>query len=267
MATNWFDIRKIADGVIAFSEPGHFEEAISYLVIGNERAALIDTGMGVGDIASEARRFTALPLMVVNTHAHWDHRGENYKFDQIAIHASEADDLQNPVGQEKLRYKTLPGRFTRATPPTFSPYAWHVPPSTATRILHEGDTIDLGGRTLDVLHTPGHTPGHICLLDRAQRWLMTGDVYYPGTIYTQFAYSDFDELLATAQRLAALESEVDWLLPSHNATPMPSSELPKLAAALARIQHGEASGYERDDVEWGKVRRYEFGTFSVMTKA
>ena len=264
---SWFDTRKIADGVIAFSEPGHFEEAISYLVIGSERAALVDTGMGVGNLEREARKLTALPLMVVNTHSHWDHRGENYKFEQVAIHELEAAALGQPVGQEKLRYKTLPGRFTRPTPPEFSPADWYVPPSRATRILHDGDSIELGGRVLEVLHTPGHSPGHICLLDRPQRWLMTGDLYYPGTIYTQFDYSDLHQLLASAKRLAALEPELDWLLPSHNATPMPSSELPKLANALERIERGEASGYEREDVEWGKIKRYEFGTFSVMTRA
>ena len=57
---SWFDTRKIADGVIAFSEPGHFEEAISYLVIGSECAALVDTGMGVGNLEREARKMTAL---------------------------------------------------------------------------------------------------------------------------------------------------------------------------------------------------------------
>ena len=264
---NWFDVRTIAAGVTAFSEPGHYEEAISYLVTGRERAALVDTGMGVGNLEAEVRARTSLPLFVVNTHSHWDHRGENYKFDQIAVHEVEAADLERPVGQEKLRFKTLPGLFTRDTPAEFSPTAWHIPASRATQRLRDLDTIDLGGRVLEVLHTPGHTPGHICLLDRAQRWLITGDLYYPGTIYLQFDYSDFDQLLASARRLAALEPDVDWLLPSHNATPMPSSELPKLVNALERIQRGTARGYERVDAEWGQVRRYEFGTFSVMTRA
>jgi glyoxylase-like metal-dependent hydrolase (beta-lactamase superfamily II) len=263
----WFDVRLIADGVTAFSEPGHYEEAISYLVAGRERALLVDTGMGVSNLEQMVRQATSLPITVVNTHAHWDHRGENYKFSQIAIHELEAAALEQPVGQEKLRHKTTPGLFTRPTPPGFSPEAWRVPASKATQLLHDHEILQLGGRELEVLHTPGHTPGHICLLDRKQRWLITGDLYYPGTIYLQFDYSDFDQMLVSARTLAALEPDVDWLLPSHNATPMPSSELPKLAGALQRIARGQAAGYEREVAEWGKVRRYEFGTFSVMMRA
>jgi glyoxylase-like metal-dependent hydrolase (beta-lactamase superfamily II) len=263
---NWFDIRNPFAGVYAFMEPGHYEECISYLVIGTERAALVDTGMNVGDLAAEVRRITTLPVLVVNTHSDWDHRGENYKFTDIAIHEREADWLERPVGQEKLGMKARPGRFTRPTPPHFVASEWRVPPSKATRLLREGDTIELGGRTLEVLHTPGHTPGHICLLDRAQRWLITGDIYYPGAIYVFYPWSSLSDCLTSARRLAALKNDVDWLLPAHNVTPIPETELMRLQLAFESICNGVTQGIERDDAEWGKLLKYEFGTLSVLTR-
>jgi glyoxylase-like metal-dependent hydrolase (beta-lactamase superfamily II) len=258
----WFDLKQVFDDVYAFMEPGHFEEAISYLVIGNERAVLVDTGMAVGDMTTEARKLTELPLSVVNTHAHWDHRGENHKFSEIAIHSIEARDLEKLHSSAQLAVKTRPGLFTRPTPPGFSPETWQVLPSQATRLLKDGDTVELGGRTLEVIHTPGHTPGHVCLLNRAQRWLMTGDVYYPGALYLHLPYSNPSDFLSTARKLAALEPAVDWVLPSHNQTPMPATELGRLADAMEKVMGGNEP-WEKRDTEWGKVRRYDFGNFSV----
>jgi glyoxylase-like metal-dependent hydrolase (beta-lactamase superfamily II) len=264
---NWFDIRNPFSGVYAFMEPGHYEECISYLVVGTERAALVDTGMNVGDLAAAVRQVTSLPITVVNTHADWDHRGENYKFSDIAIHKLEADVLERPVGQEKLSVKSRPGRFTRPTPPDFVASEWRVPPSKATRLLHDGDKIELGGRTLEVIHTPGHTPGHVCLLDRAQRWLITGDLYYPGAIYVFYPWSSLSDCLTSARRMAALKKDVDWLLPAHNVTPIPETELTRLQLAFENICNGTAQGVERDDAEWGHLMKYEFGTLSVLTRA
>jgi len=258
----WFDIKQLFDGVYAFMEPGHYEEVISYLVIGSTRAVLVDTGLGIGDLASEARTLTSLPLSVVNTHAHWDHRGENYKFNDIAIHAIDAPDLEQPYTNAQLAVNARPAMFTRPTPPGFSPETWQIRPSKATRLLADGDRIDLGGRTLEVIFSPGHDRGHICLLDRAQRWLMTGDVYYPGPLYLHLPSANPGDMLATARRLAALEPLVDWVLPSHNATPMPATELGRLGDAMEQVMSGSAKGAERE-TRWGTVASYDFGSFSI----
>ncbi|MBI5880038.1 MAG: MBL fold metallo-hydrolase [Chloroflexi bacterium] len=261
----WFDIKPVTGTVTAIMEPGHDEEVISYLVTGVGVAILVDTGMGVGDLQYEAQQLTRLPLAVVNTHAHYDHRGENFKFSQIAIHAIEAPALEQEYGNDKLRVKATPRRFTRPTPRGFSAATWTIPPSKATRILHDGDTIDLGDRVLEVLHTPGHSPGHICLLDRTERWLMTGDLYYPGNLFAHFENSDIHQMLASAQRLAALQPAIDNVLPSHNQTPMPAHELGRLADGIQQIVDGRAT-WEARHTEWGPVKRYPFGSFAVWTR-
>jgi glyoxylase-like metal-dependent hydrolase (beta-lactamase superfamily II) len=261
---NWFDVRAIAEDVTALIEPGHFEEVISYLVVGSERAALIDTGFAIGDQSAEVKKLTQLPILVVNTHAHSDHRGENYKYDDIAIHHLEAAKLEELVTAEQLARMAAPQMFTRPFPPGFWPSQWQIFPSKATRLLHDGDKIELGRRTLEVIHTPGHSPGSVCLLDRAQRLLITGDFYYPGPLYAHVATANFEDYVASAQKLAAYEPDVDWLLPAHNATPMPASELGKMARAFASIRDGAAQGALQPD---GKIMRYEFGTFAALVKA
>ena len=263
MAVSWFDIKPIAPGVTALMELGHIEEVISYLVVGQARAALIDTGFAIGDQQAEVRKLTTLPILVVNTHAHSDHRGENYKYADIAIHAREAADLEKLLTPEYMARMAAPHMFTRPLPPGFWPSQWQIFPSKATRILNEGDRIELGGRTLEVIHTPGHSPGSISLLDRAQRLLFSGDFYYPGPLYAHVASANLDDYFAAAQKLVAYENAVDWLLPAHNATPMPASELGKMARAFASIRAGAAQGAPQGD---GRVMRYDFGTFAILTK-
>src|SRR5688572_30741691 len=90
LVQSWFEVWEIEPGVFAIEEPFHKERVKSYLVVGSGRAVLIDTGMGVGDISNVARSLTKLPVSVINSHAHWDHIGGNWRFSEIAIHRSEA---------------------------------------------------------------------------------------------------------------------------------------------------------------------------------
>jgi glyoxylase-like metal-dependent hydrolase (beta-lactamase superfamily II) len=80
----WFEVYELPSEVYALYEPGQFEEVISYLVQGEERAALVDTGNGISDIKGLVEELTDLPVMVVNTHAHGDHIGMNHVFEEVA---------------------------------------------------------------------------------------------------------------------------------------------------------------------------------------
>ena len=79
----WFEVYRVAAGTFALLEPSHYEEVISYLILGSDRAVLFDTGMGIGDIQAEAQRLTGLPVIVVNSHCHYDHIGDNYRYGEI----------------------------------------------------------------------------------------------------------------------------------------------------------------------------------------
>ena len=88
---DWFTIDRIDGDTFAISEYRHWEETHCYLLLGTERALLIDTGLGVADIGAVVRTVTRLPMTVVTTHVHWDHIGGHGCFDTIAVHEQEQD--------------------------------------------------------------------------------------------------------------------------------------------------------------------------------
>jgi len=82
-ADSWFEVYKVAPGVFAIYEPHQFEEVISYLILGDKRALLFDTGLGIGDIKRVVDSLTSLPIVVLNSHTHNDHVGDNWEFTEI----------------------------------------------------------------------------------------------------------------------------------------------------------------------------------------
>jgi glyoxylase-like metal-dependent hydrolase (beta-lactamase superfamily II) len=110
---------------------------------------------------------------------------------------------------------------------------WHI-----TRWIHEGERVDLGGRLLEVIATPGHTPDAICLLDRKNGLLFTGDSYYPGPIWLYRPETDLDAYVHSVERIAALSSQLHLLLPSHNVPLDDPSQLPKLLVAIKKVRAG-----------------------------
>jgi glyoxylase-like metal-dependent hydrolase (beta-lactamase superfamily II) len=232
----WFVPREIVPGLWLIAEPGH---VCSWLVEGDERSALIDTGLGVDSIRPIAEQLTPRPLMVINTHYHFDHVGGNHEFEEIAIHRDGAAELWRRPNPEPLasymrftrkRLEMLPQMRAldrwfwlltpeeepRPLPEEFDPGSWTIEPSAATSLLEDGHRIDLGGRSLSVLHTPGHSPDSICLLEERSGWLIAGDTLCLGGVYCQYPDSDLAEFARSAERLAALRDSVSLLLTGHN---------------------------------------------------
>ena len=89
MQYNWFTVEKIDAHTFAISEYKHWEETHCYLLCGTERAVLIDTGLGVANIKNVVENLTDLPIVVLTTHAHWDHIGGHKYFKDFAIHENE----------------------------------------------------------------------------------------------------------------------------------------------------------------------------------
>ena len=89
--TNWFTVETIDKEIFAISEYRHWEETHCYLICGTEKAVLIDTGLGIGNIKSVVDSLTSLPIMVVTTHVHWDHIGGHKYFENISVHEAEKE--------------------------------------------------------------------------------------------------------------------------------------------------------------------------------
>ena len=259
----WFDVYKLAEGTFAIYEPNQFEEAISYLVVGRERGVIIDTGTGIGDLKQVVTQLTDLPVSALLTHEHYDHVADAYLFDEIIMYDDE-DALQLlKAGRDNAslqRYITK-DYLWKPLPEGFDAASWTIPSMEPTTLVHDGDVIDLGGRTLEVIYTPGHSPGSMCLLDRAHRLLFTGDHFFPGPLYAHPADVNIDDYIASNQKLCERIDEYDYLCSGHNDPWVKSEVIPRVSEAFETIFAGRG-----DYSEEGGLRRYYFEGFDILIR-
>ena len=236
---SWFEVYKVTPAVFAIYEPHQSEETISYLIVGDKKAVLFDTGMGISDLKKITGEVTSLPILVLNSHTHNDHVGDNWQFD--TIYAMDTDfTRQNAKGsRQDAQEEIAPDQICGTLPKGFDPKTYATRPWKITSYIHGGDRIDLGGRTLEVLATPGHTPDAISLLDRANGLLFTGDTYYPATIWLYRPETDFDAYDASIRRLAALALQIKTVLGQHNIPVAPPAVLPRLVTAFEAVRAGK----------------------------
>ncbi|MEZ5292749.1 MAG: MBL fold metallo-hydrolase [Vicinamibacterales bacterium] len=258
----WFEVYRVAPGTTALYEPGHWQEAISYLIEGRDRAILFDTGLGIGDIKAVVDQLTSLPVLVVNSHEHFDHIGGDRQFDEVAVADSSAALARLARGTGSLAGEITAETVWKPLPPGFDRTTYRTPPIHPTRRLRDGERLDLGGRTLEVLLTPGHTPGSLSLLDRERRLLFTGDTLYPAELYAYAPEADMADYQRSAARLGALASAVDVVCPGHNEARVPVSLLVRFARAFAAIGRGEV----QPTPERPGVVRYESDGIVVLAR-
>jgi glyoxylase-like metal-dependent hydrolase (beta-lactamase superfamily II) len=268
---SWYTTTVIEAGTYCISEPfAAIEPRVGvatgnvYLVLGDQRAALIDSGMGIGDLRAEVRAITDLPCLVLNTHFHWDHIGSNAAFAERCIHHSEADLVAREPDISHWRQAARSPAARAALPPDFDPDTYRIVTRPATRLLDDGELIDLGGRTLRVVHIPGHSPGHSAFLDEAAGLLFTGDFAYRGPVFACFEGGDPAAFAASAERLAALPG-VAAVCPGHNDVVRDPDWLGEFADCVEAAVSGQVEGALRDDLFTGWEVR--FGELSVWLPA
>jgi glyoxylase-like metal-dependent hydrolase (beta-lactamase superfamily II) len=259
----WYEVYKPAAGVFAIYEPHQSEETISYLILGNKRAMLFDTGMGISDLRKVTAELTKLPMVVLNSHTHDDHVGDNWEFD--TIYGMDTDfTRQNARGsREDAQAEVTPDQICAALPKGFDPKTYVTRPWKITSYVHDGEKIVLGGRSLEVIATPGHTPDAISLLDRANGLLFTGDTYYPAPIWLYRPETDLDAYAASIRRLAALAPQIKLVLGAHNVPVASPSVLPRLVTAFAEVRAGKVKPVPDSP---GKVL-YNVDGFSFLMRA
>ncbi|MGH9554907.1 MAG: MBL fold metallo-hydrolase, partial [Terriglobales bacterium] len=255
----WFEVYRVRPGVFAIYEPKQFEEVISYLIVGSKRALLFDTGLGVGRISNVVRKLTRLPVTVLNSHTHFDHTGGNAEFQDILGMDTDytrrsAEGGLDPFARDLLAPERLCGPPPKGVQGPVPTRAFEM-----ARFIRDGERIDLGGRTLEVVATPGHTPDSLCLLDRKNRLLFTGDTFYLGPIYLFTEETDFAAYAKSVERLAAVVPSLDAVLTAHNIPVAEPKHLVDLAEAVRKVQSGEATAKAAE----GR-REYEFGRFSLL---
>jgi glyoxylase-like metal-dependent hydrolase (beta-lactamase superfamily II) len=261
VSSDWYFVYRAADGVFAIAEPLQFEETISYLIVGRDRALLFDTGLGLVPIRPVVEELTRLPVVVLNSHTHFDHVGGNADFDRILARDTEYT-RSNARGfpHEALAGEVEPTSLCRGVPPGVDTSAYHTRAWKPAGTVAEGDRIELGGRTLEVLEVPGHTPDAIALLDRAHGLLWTGDTYYDSTIWLYVPETSLDDYERSIGRLAALAPQLERLLPAHNTAAAEPRRLVAAKEAIRKIRAGSVKG--RD--ESGNRVVFPFDGFSIL---
>lgn len=181
----------------------------TFLVQGSERAMLVDSGFGTGNLREVVDSLTSLPVMLVNTHADRDHVGCNALFGPAFMHPAEYDRYCEKSGGDK---ETAP--------------------------LWEGDVIDLGGRRFEVILIPGHTPGSIALLDAANRVLISGDSVQAGAIYMFGQGRNAAAYEASMVKLQGMSGRFDSIWPSHGPLPLEAAVIGGLVDGARKLQAG-----------------------------
>lgn len=213
----WFTIETIDSTTIAISEYGHWERVHSYLVVGSESAVLIDTGLGIGNIKEIVDELTNLPVKVITTHVHWDHIGGHKYFKDIYVHKEDSKWLREglPIPLEAVKSNLLKEPFLHEPPKGFNIDEYNIFTGEPSLELMDKDIIDLGDRKLQVLHTPGHSPGHICIYEKERGYIFTGDLVYEGVLYAFYPSTDPVKFKESIDRLRRLET-IQAVLPGHN---------------------------------------------------
>lgn len=224
-------VLRLCERIVAPAERSFF-----YLVEGAERDCLIDGGWGFCRSLARLRRDARRPLVAVATHSHFDHVGLLHLADMVLAHPAEASTLRdpNPYATQALPY--LEGRPALAGGGSIAPDSIVQQPCRVERALADGDSLDLGGTELRVLHVPGHSPGSLALLDARAGLLFAADTVHDGHIWDDILGADRAALLASHERLAALE--FDTLLAGHGAVLTRGAALGRMARYRRDVEKG-----------------------------
>ena len=182
-----------------------------FLLTGEERALLVDSGRDVRNAREIAESLTDLPLSLINTHADGDHVACNGQFESFYMH---------PAEEPNYRRGDRPG--------TILP-------------VQEGDVLDLGGRPLEIIHIPGHTPGSIALLDIADRVLISGDPVQDGRIFMFGPFRNMENYIRSLEHLQNWAGRFDEVWPSHASFPVSPELIGKLHDGAQDILAGKVS--------------------------
>jgi hydroxyacylglutathione hydrolase len=254
MKTQAFPYKEIIPNAF---EIGEFDCASIFLLVGDEKAMVIDTGIGIGDLHGFIQKLTDKPLMVCYTHDHGDHVGGAGAFDNAYIHPKDMIDFSTGGGiglsvEGRLGYiKMIAEREKGDFPYHLDEDVTEWGPQPSLYPLEDGQGIDLGNRRVTVVACPGHTAGSVAFLDENSRFLFLGDACNcnlllgggaPGT----HRFTSIEKALFYLKRLQSLHDQYDGYFNGHYdfrplGEPLGEDVLPDAITACEHILAGIAS--------------------------
>lgn len=208
IAGRWFEIKRVSDDITLLWEP-HVVPLMRcniWHVRGRDRDLMIDTGMGVTSLREAARHLIDKPVTAVATHTHTDHVGNHHEFEHTLVHELEADELRSPRDRGTLLASVMgtaeiaklakagypfDGDLVTALPSaSYDMASYRLQDAPVTEIVTEGDVVDIGSRSFEVLHLPGHSPGSIGLWEAKSGTLFSGDAIYDGPLLDEIDGAD-----------------------------------------------------------------------------
>jgi glyoxylase-like metal-dependent hydrolase (beta-lactamase superfamily II) len=246
---DWFHVIRIDSDTYALSEPKYWQANVSYLLLGTRRALLFDTGPGIYSIRDVVRDLTLLPVTVIPSHLHFDHVGRIAEFSDIAL-----------IDLEALRRQVKDGILTERPTQYLLQREYRIP---ANHWIKDREVIDLGGRRITVVSTPGHTPESVSLLDLSHRRLFTGDLVNREVSLMNVPGSDLQKALRSLQELARLAPDPSLAYEAHSERPLTSAELRFIARGIDDILH-ERIHSQRFCLSGVPALRYDIGAFPIV---
>ena len=238
---DWFTVRQIDENTFAISELGHWEKVHSFLLLGETKAVLIDTGLGIDHMKRITDQLTSLPIDVLTTHVHSDHIGSHGEYTRIFVHEDEESWLIHGIvglSLEQIRANTARD-ISMPVPKHFNPDTYTPFTGKPAGLLKDGDIIDLGNRKLIIYHTPGHSPGHIAILDESNGYLFTGDLLYDETpIYAFYPTTNPIDLVNSLDTITQVPN-VQMIYGSHNTLGLHPAILDEVKKAVIYLREND----------------------------
>lgn len=250
---DWFSVDQIDDDTFAISEYKHWEETHAYLLRGSKYSVLIDTGLGVENIRNIIDEITSSPVKVLTTHAHWDHIGSHGSFACIAVHELEKAWLENHFPLSLQMVKRNLTRYPCDFPAHFLIDDYQLFNGKVSETFRDGKRYDLGNRIIQVIHTPGHSPGHCCFYELDRKYLYSGDLVYCGLLDAFYPTTDPMQFKESIHKIQAFP--VERILPAHHQQNVPKDIINRIAYAFEQLD------------EEGKLKHgsgfFDYGDFQI----
>jgi hydroxyacylglutathione hydrolase len=238
-----------------------------YLIRGDKKCLLIDTGWGIGDLPNLIASLSPLPLTVMNSHGHPDHAYGNSMFKKVYVHEADISFINKPPDSETRKWITK-NILPKPSPENFNIDVWASKVPSLIPI-EEGHVFNLGNRHLETICVPGHTPGSVCVLDCENRLLFTGDTIQNPTWLHLEESLPLGQFHKNLKQLQSRMNEFDYILPGHadlQTLPWSKTLVNELVSGIERILEGALVGREEKTFA-GDGLRCDFGSSGIVYRS